>query len=89
MPQVSANPEEMRRFAKALDEIAEVLRQKRMKTSRSFENLHHTWRDAKYAQFEKTFSSTLQDLDGFLKSAQKYSEFLRTKAAKLDRYMKR
>ena len=89
MPQVSANPDEMRRFAKALDEIAESVQQKRMNTSRSFENLHHTWRDAKYVQFEKTFSSAVQDLDGFLKSAQKYSEFLRRKAAALDRYMKR
>lgn len=86
---VRANPDEMRRFANALDDLREKLQHKKFATSQAFEHLRQTWKDAKYNQFEKTFLTTCQDLDQFLKMAKIYADFLRQKAAKLDAYLRR
>lgn len=89
MPQVIANPDEMRRFAVALDELRESLQHKKFATSHTFENLRQSWRDAKYNEFEKTFTGTCQDLDQFLKMSKTYADFLRQKAARLDAFLRR
>jgi len=89
MPQVIVNPDELRRFAVALDELRESLQQKKFNTSHSFEQLRQSWKDAKYNEFEKTFTSTSQELEQFLKMTKSYADFLRKKAAKLDRYLSR
>ena len=89
MPQVIVNPDELRRFAVALDELRESLQQKKFNTSHSFEQLRQSWKDAKYNEFEKTFTSTSQELEQFLKMTKSYADFLRKKSAKLDRYLSR
>ena len=88
MPQVIVSPQELRRFAVALDELCTSLQHKKFNTAHSFEQLRQTWKDAKYDQFEKTFTSTSQELDQFLKMTKAYAEFLRKKAAKLDPYLR-
>ena len=89
MPQVIVSPDELRRFAVYLDELRESLQHKKFNATHSFESLRQSWRDAKYSQFEKTFTSTCQDLDQFLKMTKAYADFLRQKAAKADRYLSR
>lgn len=87
MPQVIANPDEMRRFAVALDKLSESLQHKKFATSHAFEHLRQSWKDAKYNEFEKTFTTTCQELDQFLKMTKIYADFLRRKAAKLDQFL--
>ena len=89
MSQVIVNPDELRRFANYLDELRESLQHKKFTATHSFEHLRQSWRDAKYAQFEKTFTNTSQELDQFLKMTKTYADFLRQKAAKGDRYLRR
>ncbi|WP_295438165.1 WXG100 family type VII secretion target [uncultured Thiodictyon sp.] len=88
MPQVKVNPQDLRRFAVFLDELCASLQHKKRNTAHSFEQLRQTWKDDKCKQFEKTFASTSQDLDQFLKMTKAYAEFLRKKAAKLDTYLR-
>ncbi len=87
MPQIIVNPDELRRFAVALDELRESIQHKKFNTTHSFENLRQSWKDAKYNEFEKTFTNTTQELDQFLKMTKTYADFLRKKAAKLDLYL--
>ena len=89
MSKVIVNPDELRQFANYLDELIESLRGKKSHTSLAFEHLRQNWKDKKYNQFEKSFNTTCKDLDEFLKKTKTYTEFLRMKAAKADRYLGR
>jgi uncharacterized protein YukE len=89
MPQVIVNPDEMRRFANALDEWRESLQQKKFNAARAFDDLRNFWKDEKYFEFDKSFTKTVEDLDYALKMAKVYADFLRKKAAKADRYLGR
>lgn len=87
MPQVIVNPDEMRRFARYLEGLAEGVRGKKHATNLGFENLKESWRDAKYRQFEKVYVDTSAELDRFAKTAVAYAKYLDRKAALADRYL--
>jgi len=87
MPQAIVDPDELRRFASFLDSIAESIRNKRTVVGSSFGSLKEVWRDQKYAQFERVFSETTTQLDRFLRDAANYAQYLRKKAAIVDRYL--
>lgn len=89
MAQVIVNPEEMRRFARALDKLVEEMRGKKYSTGLTFKNLRDSWKDQKYNEFEKTFNEASKNIDQFLKSADAYAKFLDKKAALADRYLGR
>jgi hypothetical protein len=88
MAQVDATPTKMRQFAVFLDELRSSLEHKKSDIKHSFEYVSQTWHDAKYNQFERSFTETMRDLEQFLKMTHVYADFLRRKAAKLDVYLK-
>jgi uncharacterized protein YukE len=88
MTQVIVNPEEMRRFARNLNEIADAMQSRKVTTNSQFERLKESWKDPKYAQFEETYLRTLVQIDRFTRAAKIYASFLHRKAAKADVYLK-
>jgi uncharacterized protein YukE len=89
MAQIIVSPKEMRVFARYLEELADVIRQRKARVHDRLNALHQTWRDEKYRQFEKDLQENSQELDHFIKSARAYARFLDMKAARADRYLKR
>ena len=89
MAQVIASPKEMRVFARYLEELADLVRQRKSRLNDRLNTLHQTWRDEKYRKFENELESTSLELDYFVKATRSYARYLDTKAAKLDRYLQR
>jgi uncharacterized protein YukE len=86
MPDVRLTPNQLRNFANRLDQTATAIRDRKSDTDRKFHDLHSTWRDDKYSQFEKIFTETEKQLDEFLRRAAEFSRHLRNVAAKADKY---
>ncbi len=87
MAQIIVNPDELRNFARHLEQLVEGLRSRQHSADSKFKSLHQTWRDAKYARFEKVFEGTCKQLDEFTKSAVAYAEYLKRKARPIDRFL--
>ena len=89
MPQAIVDPDELRRFAAFLDGLAESIKGKKAAVNGSFSSLKKVWRDQKYARFERVFSDTMNQLDRFIRDATNYAQYLRKKAAIVDKYLER
>jgi len=87
--QTIIDPNEARRFAGFLQETSRELRSRNAAVNRSLMELNATWRDSKYDSFEKLFEEATLQLERFLEHSEKYAEYLRRKAAIVDRYLDR
>lgn len=89
MAQVIVSPKEMRVFARYLEVLADLVRQRKARLKAQVDSLHQTWRDDKYREFERSFEANSAELDHFIKAARAYAGFLDTKASRADRYLGR
>lgn len=89
MAQIIVSPKEMRVFARYLEELADLIRQRKARVNDRLNALHQTWRDEKYRQFERDLQANSVELDHFIKAAREYARYLDTKAARADRYLER
>jgi uncharacterized protein YukE len=87
MTQAIVDPDEMRRFAAALLETVGHLQNSRSGVKSRFSDLKDTWRDQKYAEFERIFGESMAQLDSFLRAAEMYAHYLQAKARKADRFL--
>jgi len=87
MPKAIVDPRELRTFAAVLAETVGHLRGSKSQVSHGFSDLHQHWRDKKYSDFERTFKDTMGRLEVFLNSAELYTQYLRKKAEKAERYL--
>jgi hypothetical protein len=88
--QTIIDPREARRFADALTERAQEVRQLDSAVSRRLLELHaNSWQDARYSQFERRYEEASLLLQLFVGHAEKYADYLRRKAAPVDRYLGR
>jgi hypothetical protein len=85
-----ADPKEVRRFAKFLDERALELRRLDAAISTELVELNaSSWKDIRYRQFEKRHEENSQQLRRFLDHAEKYAAYLRAKVVPIERYLAR
>lgn len=84
MSDVIGNPDEMRHFAYHLNKLAMDYRGLRDSTRAKMNHLNQSWRDRENAEFVQQFEQDLKPLDRLIETAEKYSAFLKQKAAKLD-----
>ena len=87
MARVIVDPDEVRQFARFLDQIADNVKTKQADTANNFHQLKEVWRDEKYQQFARVFEETSTHIKEFLKLAEGYAEYLRKKAGKADKYL--
>ncbi len=85
MPDVHADPEKLRQFAKTLHGSADQLHQIARSLSRALDN--SGWRDAERQKFEQDFKQTMKMLGQFTdKLKGEYAPALQKKAAALEQY---
>ena len=88
--QTIIDPREARRFADALTERAQEVRQLDSAVSRRLLELHaNSWQDARYSQFERRYEEASRLLQLFAGQAEKYADYLRRKSAPIERYLER
>ncbi|MCU1263949.1 MAG: WXG-repeat protein [Acidobacteria bacterium] len=87
MPKAIVDPRELRNFAAVLEETIGHLRGSKSQVSHSFNDLHAHWQDKKYSEFDRLFTETMGRLEVFLNSSELYSNYLRKKAEKAERYL--
>lgn len=86
--QIIINPREARRFAQFLDERAQELKTLNRRISSELVELGKSaWRDKKYDHFLRQFDEASVLLQIFLEHAEKYANYLRSKAAPIERYL--
>lgn len=87
MAKVIVDPDEVRNFVRFLDQAADNIEIRQSDLNSSFGSLKEVWQDHKYQQFELVFEETSANLKRFLKLAEDYSDYLKRKAAKADKYL--
>jgi uncharacterized protein YukE len=87
MSQAIIDPDEVRRFAARLQEMAGYLQNRKTLVKSSFSELRDVWRDQKYSQFDRVFSEAVTRLDQFVRYSEMYAEYLKNKAQKADIYL--
>ncbi len=85
MPEVHADPEKLKQFAKALTSSADQLQQIARGLSRALDN--SGWQDAERQKFEQDFKQTVKTLGQFTEKLKgQYVPVLQKKAAALEQY---
>jgi uncharacterized protein YukE len=86
MSRAVVDPDELRRVAVMLNEIASSVRQSNASLNNSFNSLKDVWRDEKRRQFENAYSKALPRIEIFCKNAEALAQHLRNKEKPLRRY---
>lgn len=85
MPEVHADPEKLRQFAKALTSSADQLQQMARGLSRALDS--SGWQDAERQKFEQDFEQTVKALSQFSEKLKgQYAPVVQKKAAALEQY---
>lgn len=88
--QIIIDPHEARRFATFLDERAREMKELNRRVSvEVMEAGAGPWRDRRYDEFLRQFDEASTLLQAFLEHAEKYADYLRRKAAPMERYLSR
>jgi hypothetical protein len=84
------DPREARRFAGFLDERSRDLKEINRRVSQHILELGmNGWEDSRYRDFLREFDEASTLLQVFLEHADKYADYLRRKAAPIERYLER
>lgn len=82
------DPSEARRFAGFLDERAKEMKELNRRVSvQVMEAGTNAWRDRRYEAFLRQFDEASSSLQRFLEHAETYADYLRRKAAPIERYL--
>lgn len=87
MADVHGNPDEMRQFAYHLTKLGMDLRGLRDATRAKMNHLNQSWRDNENAQFVQQFEQDVKPLERLIETCERYSDFLKKKASKLDDFI--
>jgi hypothetical protein len=84
------DPQEAKRFASFLDERSRDLGALNRRVSLQLLDLGmNGWEDVRYDAFLRQFDEASTQLQVFLEHAEKYADYLRRKAAPIERYLSR
>lgn len=86
MPQVHANPDDIRDFANRLQACGEAIEEEITSTSAAFAALGDTWDDAKRVEFEDSFEELKACIQRFSASCDEQVPYLLRLAEHLDEF---
>jgi uncharacterized protein YukE len=89
MAQSSVNLRALRDFSAFLARRSKEIKDRSALAKQSVEHLSEFWSDARFVEFEKVFSTISGDLDEFLRDAEKYRQYLNTKVALGERFLRK
>jgi len=84
---VIVSPSQVNAFADALEESAKRLKNHGRKFRDSADAARVVWKDEKYCEFNKHLSECLAELDKFCRTSASYTDFLREKALRAEKYL--
>jgi uncharacterized protein YukE len=87
MPQAAGDPEELERFAHALQQFIDSLTDAVGNLNGAFASLGDTWQDEKRARFEEDYNHLVQQLHQFSASAEEQVPYLTKLASRLRDYL--
>ena len=87
MAQAIGDPEELERFAQALQQFIDSLNDAMGNLNGSFSALGDTWQDEKRLQFEEDYNALVQQLQQFNVNAIEQVPYLATLATRLRDYL--
>lgn len=87
MPQAVGDPDELERFARALQQFVESLNDAVGNLNGAFAALGDTWQDEKRARFEEEYHALVQQLKQFNANASEQIPYLAALAARLRDYL--
>lgn len=87
MPQAVGDPDELERFARALQQFVDSLNDAVRNLNGAFAALGDTWQDEKRARFEEEYDKLVQQLKQFDANASEQVFYLYTLAARLRDYL--
>jgi len=84
------DPSEARRFANQLAESAAHLRRLNSAVQARLLELHaNSWNDARYVEFERRLETASEMIAHFAERSERFADYLRRKAAPVERYLER
>ena len=89
MAQVFADPEELERFARSLQQFMDSLNDAVGNLNGAFASLGDTWQDEKRARFEEDYNTLVQQLHQFNTNAAEQVPYLIAHASSLRDYLQR
>jgi uncharacterized protein YukE len=90
MPQGAVvDPDELERFARALQQFSAQMSQDKSRLSAQFARLEETWRDQEHKKFAQDFQQTMTVLGRFTRSAEQHAPHLQQKARTIREYLGR
>ena len=89
MSQAIADYEQLRTFARRLEQYLSTIQKETNTLQEAFRGLKGTWRDEKSVAFEKTLRELVNAQTAFKDNAKKQIPYLLAQADDLERYMKR
>ena len=87
MAQAVVDPAELRRFAFALKQFNNELRDRMAVLHGQLAGLGDSWRDQEHERFVQEFDQTAHVLQSFIASAEQHVPFLLRKAEKVEEYL--
>ena len=87
MPQAVGDPDELERFARALQQFVDSLNDAVGNLNGAFAALGDTWKDEKRARFEEEYNALVQQLKKFDANASEQIPYLVALAARLRDYL--
>jgi uncharacterized protein YukE len=87
MAQAVVDPAELRRFALALKQFNNELRDRLAVLHGQMLNLGSTWRDQEHVKFAQEFDETMHILAAFVEHSDQHIPFLLKKAERIEDYL--
>ena len=87
MSQAIVDPAELRRFALALKQFNNELRDRMTSLHGQMVGLGDTWRDQEHNKFAQEFDETLHALGAFVEHSDQHIPFLLRKAERIEEYL--
>ncbi len=89
MADVIVDPSEMREFERSLRELRNEIDARRAQLEQQVHDIRAFWNDEKYKNFVRRKEELMLEIQIFTKMCDRYSDYLRRKAAAVDAYLGR
>ncbi|MCP4351971.1 MAG: hypothetical protein GY795_41440 [Desulfobacterales bacterium] len=87
MAKLNAHPEKVQNFRNALDGYNDQLNRNVILLKTEFDKVSQTWQDSQQRQFSVELSQLQDQIQKFLKTSRDFTDYLKTKVSRINRYL--
>lgn len=89
MAQMIVDPREQRRFAEELEILVGQIRDRERRLEGAMAELNVSWKDVRFLEFSRSMTEASVQLQIFYNRSSAYADYLRRKAAAVERFLRR